>query len=111
MPFFVCLTADGDLTTPGYPLQACQADCDDDSECDEGLICYQRQDIEAVPGCDGDPEAFPFEDFCIDLGNVALPMLEKVSIRTLSTNGSSVITSRQRFLTRQLLLYYSSRGP
>lgn len=43
-------------------------DCDDDSDCEFGLICFQR-DIETVdvPGCLGDAATVGdgFDDFCI----------------------------------------------
>ncbi|KAL7548824.1 hypothetical protein ACHAWF_012084 [Thalassiosira exigua] len=37
---------DGDLGT-------CQGDCDRDEDCRGPLLCYQRNDYEAVPGCTG----------------------------------------------------------
>ncbi|KAL7543207.1 hypothetical protein ACHAXR_012486, partial [Thalassiosira sp. AJA248-18] len=38
-----------------FPLQECQGDCDSDAECDTdaGLICFERNGYEPVPGCDG----------------------------------------------------------
>jgi hypothetical protein len=36
-----------------YPLKACQGDCDYDYDCDFGLSCWQRNDLEEVPGCLG----------------------------------------------------------
>jgi len=35
-------------------LGACEADCDNDSECDVGLMCQFRSGNETVPGCEGD---------------------------------------------------------
>jgi hypothetical protein len=36
------------------PLQLCQGDCDDDSDCAEGLICYMRKESETtIPWCTG----------------------------------------------------------
>lgn len=32
----------------------CQGDCDDDTECGQGLICHQRKGSEKVPHCRGD---------------------------------------------------------
>ena len=46
-----------------FPLQECQADCDNDSECDYGLVCIQRGN-EFVPGCD-DGTPIDGEDYCI----------------------------------------------
>merc|ERR1719362_124752 len=34
-------------------LEACSGDCDNDSECKEGLACFQRDATTAVPGCSG----------------------------------------------------------
>ena len=31
--------------------QMCEGDCDDDSECEGNLICWQRDSTEVVPGC------------------------------------------------------------
>ena len=35
------------------PLGLCQGDCDSDSDCGEGLLCWQRNDFDQVPGCEG----------------------------------------------------------
>lgn len=48
-----------------FPLGICQGDCDEDSECDSGLICYQRSRGEAVPGCSGGEADQSETDFCI----------------------------------------------
>ena len=29
----------------------CHGDCDNDNDCDPGLLCFQRQGGQAVPGC------------------------------------------------------------
>jgi len=36
-----------------YLLGACEGDCDNDSECEEGLVCFQRTGFEPVPYCEG----------------------------------------------------------
>ena len=39
------------------PLQICQGDCTTDSSCDEGLVCWKRNNDfspSEVPGCDGE---------------------------------------------------------
>lgn len=56
--------ADGE-PHPFYPLNECQADCDSDDECSGSLVCFHRSDMEAVPGCVGDQEAFEGRDFCV----------------------------------------------
>jgi len=47
----------------GQPLQVCQGDCDDDSDCATGLMCYQRDGPAAVPGCRG--EGVHGFDYCV----------------------------------------------
>jgi hypothetical protein len=49
-------------------LSMCEADCDSDFECDEGLICYSRsKGSPSVPGCSGNADEIGDgnEDFCI----------------------------------------------
>jgi hypothetical protein len=47
------------------PLQHCQGDCDKDSDCADGLICYERPPHEtSIPGCSG--ISITRTDFCID---------------------------------------------
>ena len=54
--------------TDHYPLGLCQGDCDDDSQCQPGLICYQRNSGDPIPGCTGNLKSRT--DFCIyPLGN------------------------------------------
>ena len=55
----------GDNGSPSsvFPLRRCQGDCDDDSECAVGLVCFQRTTGQAVPGCNGSPEGS--KDYCI----------------------------------------------
>lgn len=39
------------------PLQLCQGDCTTDGSCDEGLVCWKRNNDfspSEVPGCDGE---------------------------------------------------------
>lgn len=54
---------DGDPPRQFLPLQQCQGDCDQDSDCDRGLICFQRDRFDEVPGCRGDLAART--DFCV----------------------------------------------
>lgn len=52
--------------SPETLLGECEGDCDDDSDCEEGLICYQRtNEFEAVPGCLGGTLDDSLADFCI----------------------------------------------
>ena len=46
--------------TGGYGL--CQGDCDDDSDCKDGLLCEQRSGLTPIPGCVG--EGLTGTDYC-----------------------------------------------
>lgn len=37
----------------GFPLPVCAGDCDDDDDCQDGLVCLQRDFEEPVAGCEG----------------------------------------------------------
>lgn len=50
-----------------FPLGMCEADCDNDSECEGNLKCKQRDGNESVPGCDISSRDSG-EDFCYDPG-------------------------------------------
>jgi len=58
------LTIVGDDNDPehAFPLAECHGDCDEDTDCAEGLHCYMREDIEEVPGCQGSGESG--KDYC-----------------------------------------------
>ncbi|KAL3909150.1 MAG: hypothetical protein SGILL_008201 [Bacillariaceae sp.] len=48
------------------PLGLCEGDCDDDDDCGDGLVCFQRfLPMTAVPGCAGGKEDTSLMDFCI----------------------------------------------
>ena len=47
-----------------FPLQACQGDCDNDSDCEGSLKCFQRDGTEEVPGCIGKGQRK--SDYCYD---------------------------------------------
>jgi len=48
-----------------FPLQRCQGDCDRDSDCAEGLICFQRNSKQSIPGCIGGEAIAMMTDYCI----------------------------------------------
>jgi hypothetical protein len=48
-----------------FPLQLCEGDCDNDGHCAEGLICFQRDENQAVPGCIGGDTDIERTDYCI----------------------------------------------
>ena len=43
------------------PCSACHGDCDSDDDCAAGLICFQRDGSEAVPGCTDPADDY---DYC-----------------------------------------------
>lgn len=45
-------------------MAQCEGDCDEDSDCAEGLVCKKREYGQAVPGCSG--WNFPQFDYCYD---------------------------------------------
>ena len=45
-----------------FPLGQCQGDCDNDDECQAGLVCMQRDGGEDVPGCEGEDDTST--DYC-----------------------------------------------
>jgi transforming growth factor-beta-induced protein len=48
-----------------YPLGECQGDCDADEECDGGLVCFQRDGGDPVPGCLGGEDDNSRTDYCV----------------------------------------------
>lgn len=60
-------------SSSNYPLGLCQGDCDKDADCKEGLLCFQRDGLTQVPGCDGAGESGI--DYCYDpnLNPIATP--------------------------------------
>mmetsp|Transcript_28487 Transcript_28487/g.77135 ORF Transcript_28487/g.77135 Transcript_28487/m.77135 type:complete len:1149 (+) Transcript_28487:390-3836(+) len=57
------------------PLDLCQGDCDIDSDCGPGLMCFQRFTPRTpVPGCIGGEDDTSLMDYCIiDTGNSTEP--------------------------------------
>ena len=43
----------GSYCTAQNPCSACNGDCDSDTDCGPGLICFQRSGYTPVPGCSG----------------------------------------------------------
>lgn len=55
----------GDPDPSRFPLQVCQGDCDADNDCAEGLVCFQRDALMEVPGCEGGATFAAATDFCM----------------------------------------------
>jgi len=86
----------GDLDSTAQLLRRCEADCDDDDECAAGLMCYQRDDAEPVPGCNGTPR--DGWDYCVRPSDVVLLELlldtdEPTARPTMSLGGEEETTT------------------
>ena len=44
----------GECGSENYLCGACEGDCDSDSDCEEGMVCVDRNGYEAVAGCSGE---------------------------------------------------------
>jgi len=61
----------GKCSQLGRPCAMCEGDCDDDTHCGAGLVCFVRDSKTKsqhipVPGCSTNPEHFTAKDFCVD---------------------------------------------
>jgi len=55
----------GECDDTSGPCGECEGDCDSDDDCGAGLSCYERDALEAVPGCSGGSEFdIPGKDYC-----------------------------------------------
>lgn len=82
----------GDLDDASAPLRRCEADCDGDGECAPGLVCYQRDGDEPVPGCDGTPRSG--WDYCVrgsDLELLELRDTDEPTLRPTMGRGAEVV--------------------
>ena len=50
---YLWIMGNGGDPASAFPLNVCEGDCDNDSDCADGLMCFERAGSEAVPGCDG----------------------------------------------------------
>ena len=48
----------------GFLMRQCQGDCDSDSDCKDGMVCFHREAGGGVPGCAGNPNS-NIADYCI----------------------------------------------
>ena len=52
-------------------LERCEADCDTDADCKDGLVCHQRNGYSIIPGClPGGKGDVSDGDYCIPKGNI-----------------------------------------
>ena len=51
-----------------FPLGECEGDCDRNSDCKGGMICFQRTGTESVPGCLGGETDSKGTDYCVQSG-------------------------------------------
>ena len=66
-PLTVCEIGDDGHPAKFFPLAECRGDCDDDSECEGSLLCGERHEGDAYPGCESDGEEDDNDtDFCFD---------------------------------------------
>merc|ERR1711971_1081299 len=52
----------GNNPSTDLKLGRCEGDCDSDSDCADGLMCYQRDGYDSVPGCAGGGSSG--QDYC-----------------------------------------------
>jgi len=83
----------GDPDPNRLPLQFCEGDCDSDDDCDFGLICFQREPNEDVPGCEGGLTINARTDFCIRDPFVTDPPTVLQTISTQQTSSPTAVPS------------------
>eukprot|EP00980_Cylindrotheca_fusiformis_P005679 scaffold1184_cov132-Cylindrotheca_fusiformis.AAC.100 len=72
-----------------FPLGLCEGDCDNDSQCQAGLICFQRTGPIPVPGCRGSDSSLT--DYCVDPDNI--PVVNKFSAGKLTVQKLGLLLS------------------
>lgn len=66
LPALQVLGNNGDFEDGDYPLGLCQGECDNDDDCQEGLMCFQREPDQSVPGCQDGGQGFDSRgDYCV----------------------------------------------
>jgi hypothetical protein len=81
----LALAEPGDNGIPAnvYPLGVCEGDCDNDSECGEGLVCFERDRFDLVPGCFG--VGVFSKDYCIPGTKTVVPTEPEASLPPTDT--------------------------
>ncbi len=74
----------GECGAENYKCGRCEGDCDYDSDCEDGLICFRRDGFETVPGCTGagGSRDVKGKDFCISKGQTSTPAVMPSSMPT-----------------------------
>ena len=55
---------DNGLPQKNFPLGNCEGDCDKDADCAGGLLCFERNGLEEVLGCEG--SGLDGKDYCFE---------------------------------------------
>eukprot|EP00980_Cylindrotheca_fusiformis_P024761 scaffold12403_cov148-Cylindrotheca_fusiformis.AAC.3 len=76
-----------------FPLGICQGDCDSNADCKAGLICFQRNEGDEVPGCFGGADDVSRNDYCINQGQFMERFGERLVGSPDDNFGSSVALS------------------
>ena len=58
-----------DDTTSSRPMNECEGDCDADEDCYGKLVCFHREEKDAVPGCVGGENDSSKTDYCVYSSN------------------------------------------
>ena len=75
LPMLQILGNNGDFDDKDYPLGLCQGECDTDADCQEGLMCFQRDPDQSVPGCQDGGQGFDSRgDYCVAMPTEETPM-------------------------------------
>jgi len=72
-------------------LGLCQGDCDHDSDCADGLVCFQRDAGDPIPGCDGTPNSR--SDFCVTEDDLSTSIKSRASSTLISLLTTTTTTS------------------
>ena len=94
-PELVYAAENGDNAFGDFPLQECQGDCDDDSQCaSSGLICFKRDGLEPVSGCSG--LGISAKDYCVrSLLNFGWFEIGYVEDLNIPTNSPTTLPTNQ----------------
>jgi ABC-type sugar transport system substrate-binding protein len=80
------LALTGKCKSLGRKCGACEGDCDDDTDCGDGLVCFVRDSktkgqAESVPGCSTNPIEWTSKDFCVDANLYQCKDQDNIEIR------------------------------